>query len=159
MLFIAAILLAVSVSAQSGKSIYNKYSDAKDVSAVYISPAMLRFVGQLPDMDIGNGEVNLTSIIRSMSGFYLIDSENKSINSDIRNDVGKLVKSGDYEMMMEVKDNGQTVHIYTVSKGDNITSLVFLAYEDDECTFICLEGNMSRKELDKAISQAMSEED
>ncbi|MBO4498654.1 MAG: DUF4252 domain-containing protein [Bacteroidaceae bacterium] len=158
-LLITAILLTAGVSAQSGKGIYNKYSDAKDVSAVYISPAMLRLVGKLPDMEIGDGEVNLTPIIKAMSGFYLISSENKSVSSAIRDDVRKLVKSGDYEMMMEVKEDGQTVHIYTLSKDDTITNLVFLAYEPEECTFICIEGNMSKSELEKAIASAISEYD
>ena len=38
----AAMLVTVSAFAQDGKSIYKKYSDAENVSAVYISPAMFR---------------------------------------------------------------------------------------------------------------------
>ena len=35
-----AMLLTFTAFAQDGRSIYNKYSDAKGVSAVYVSPAM-----------------------------------------------------------------------------------------------------------------------
>ena len=42
-IIIATLLLAsISAFAQSGKSIYQKYSDAENVSAVYISSAMFR---------------------------------------------------------------------------------------------------------------------
>ena len=37
-----AALFGAGAFAQDGKSIYNKYSEAENVSAVYISPAMFR---------------------------------------------------------------------------------------------------------------------
>ena len=48
--FIAALLLSLSAAAQNGKSIYQKYSDAENVSAVYVSPAMFRMIGRIPDL-------------------------------------------------------------------------------------------------------------
>ena len=49
------ILLAVSVSAQDGRSIYNKFSDEPGVSAVYISPSMFKLIGKIPAIDLGDG--------------------------------------------------------------------------------------------------------
>ena len=49
----AALLLSFSAFAQNGKSIYQKYSDAENVSAVYVSPAMFRMIGQIPDLESG----------------------------------------------------------------------------------------------------------
>ena len=53
------LLTALTASAQSGKSIYQKYSDAENVSAVYISPAMFRLIGKIPDLEVGENHVNL----------------------------------------------------------------------------------------------------
>ena len=61
----AAMLVTVSAFAQDGKSIYKKYSDAENVSAVYISPAMFRMMGKIPDMEVGASEMNLTPVIKS----------------------------------------------------------------------------------------------
>ncbi|MBR6370242.1 MAG: DUF4252 domain-containing protein [Bacteroidaceae bacterium] len=154
-LFTVALLITAAMFAQSGRNIYNKYSDAKDVSAVYISPVMLRLMGQLPDMEMGDEHINITSIIRTMTGFYLINSENTEINNSISSDVNKMVKTGRYEMLMEIKDNGETVHIYIVGKEDNVTSLVFTAQEEGEYTFICLDGQMSRQQLENILSDAL----
>ena len=152
----AAFLLLTTITglAQDGKSIYNKYSDEKDVSCVYISPAMFRMIGKVPDMDVNGNNVNLSSIIKTMSGLYVIDSKNQKINSSLIGDIDRFISKGDYEMLMEAKDDGETVRIYTVGDEKTVTSFVLLSREADESTFICLEGNMSRQELEKAISEA-----
>ena len=51
---IIAILLLASIFsfAQTGKSIYQKFSDAEGVSAVYNSPAMFRLIGKIPDLHV-----------------------------------------------------------------------------------------------------------
>lgn len=149
-----AMLLATSTFAQNGRSIYNKYSESENVSAVYISPAMFKMIGKLPEMEIGNEDMDLTPIIQSLTGLYLIDSENGQINESIKNDVETLVKNGKYELMMEVKDDGEIVKIYTTSKGDMVSSLVMLVYEKNECMFICIDGQMSQEMLNELIAKA-----
>ena len=61
----AAMLLTITAFAQDGKSIYNKYSDLKGVTAVYVSPAMFRLMGKIPDINLGDGDLNLSPIITS----------------------------------------------------------------------------------------------
>ena len=148
----AAMMVTVSAFAQDGKSIYKKYSDAENVSAVYISPAMFRMMGKIPEMEVGDSEMNLTPVIKSLTGLYLISSENGSINAKLKADAEAFVKSGKYDILMEVKDNGETVHIYTITKGDIVSSFVMLAYDKDECTFICLDGQMAREQLEGLIA-------
>ena len=150
----AFMLLAFSSFAQDGRSIYNKYSDSKGVSAVYISPAMFRLIGHIPDLDLGGGDVNLTSVIQSLDGMYLIDSENADINGKIKSDAEKFVRSGKYEMLMEVKEDGEVVHMYTSGDEKVVTSFVMIAAEPGECTFICLDGKLSRKELEDLVADA-----
>ena len=110
----AALLLSISAFAQNGKAIYKKYSDAEDVSAVYISPAMFRLIGKIPDMDIDGNDVNLGRVIKSLSGMYIINSGNQDINSSLKNDANKLIDKGEYELLMEAKDHGETLRKYTM---------------------------------------------
>lgn len=153
----AAMLLSFAASAQDGKSIYNKYSDSKDVSAVYISPAMFRLMGKLPEMDFGGEDVNISGIVKSLKGFYLIDSENPAINTRLSDEADKLVKNGKYEMLMEVKDDGEHVNIYTLGNDKVIDSFIFIAKDSDECTFISLDGQIPREEFEKLIASAISD--
>ena len=153
----AALLLTATAFAQNGKSIYQKYSDADNVSAVYVSPAMFRMIGRIPDMSVGEGEVNITPIIRSLTGLYIVNSENPAINDKLHADAERFINSGKYELRMEAKDSGETVRIYTLGNDKLIEGFVLLAAEAGEVTFICLDGQMPRKEFEDLISQQVAE--
>lgn len=150
------LLISIAALAQDGKSIYNKYSDEKNVSAVYISPSMFKLMGSIPDIDMPDGDVNLSPYIKEMSGMYLIDSENPKINEALAADAQKMISKGRYELLMEAKDDGERVRIYIVHDGESITSFVMTATEPGECVFISIEGKMLRKDLEKLLANAMN---
>ncbi len=153
---IAALLLASIFSfAQTGKSIYQKYSDADGVSAVYISQAMFRLIGKIPDLHVEGEDVNLAPIIQSLSGLYLIDSENPSISAELKAEAGKFVKSGRYELLLEAKDSGEVVRMYTVGSDAVVNGFVMIAEEGTESTFIYLDGKMNRDDLENLIAEKM----
>ena len=153
----AALLLTLSAAAQNGKSIYQKYSDEENVSAVYISPAMFRLIGKIPDVNTGDGEVNLSPIIRSLSGMYIINSENEKINGNLRAEAERFINSGKYEMLMEAKDSGQTVRMYTVGNEKTVEGFVMLAAEAASVTFICLDGQMPCDEFETLMAKQMAD--
>lgn len=152
-----SILLTFTLSAQEGRSIYNRYSDAENVSAVYISPAMFRIMGKLPEMNLSGNDVPFSSIVKSLSGFYLIESENSSINASLKADAEKMIRSGRYELLMEARDSGQTVHIYISGDEQTVDGLVMLVDEKDSVAFINIDGNMSRAKLEKLIADSASD--
>ena len=156
-LTLAVILIAAcgTAMAQSGKSIYQKYSEAKDVSAVYISPAMFRMIGKIPDLNVEGDDVNLSKAIKSLTGLYLIDSENVSINSSLKSEVEKFIKGGEYELLLEAKDDGETVRMYTMGDEKTVTGFVMFAVEEGEVTFICIDGKMSREEMEAILAEQM----
>jgi len=154
-LFLLAAMLLVTISsfAQDGKSIYQKYSDSEDISAVYVSPAMFKLIGKLPDIEMNSGEVNFYPIIKSLTGLYIINSSNKNINAQLYADVEKFIKSGRYELLMEAKDSGETVKMYTVGNDTVVNSFVMVARDGDETTFICIDGNMNRTDMEKLLAE------
>lgn len=152
---VAALLLtAITTFAQNGKSIYQKYSDAEGVSAVYISPAMFRLIGKIPDLQIEGEDVNLAPIIKSLTGLYLIDSENPAINASLKADAEQFVRKGNYELLMEAKDSGETMRLFTVGTETIVNGFVMISDEGDETTFIFLDGKMNREELEKVIAES-----
>lgn len=155
--FILAAMLLVTVSsfAQDGKSIYQKYSDSENISAVYVSPAMFKLIGKLPDIELNDGEINFYPIIKSLTGLYIINSENASINARLCADVEKFINGGKYELLMEAKDSGQTVKMYTVGNDVTVNSFVMIAKDGAETTFICIDGNMNRSDLEKLLAEQM----
>ena len=144
--------------AQSGKSIYMKYSEKPLVNSVYISPSMFSMMGQLPDMEMDDETVNLTAAVKSLSGLYIIESENKGVNNDIARDLAKMVQSSEYERLMESKDDGEVMRIYIVADGDYVQSFVLYSLDEEECDFICIEGNMLKTQMMSLIGETVSQD-
>ena len=150
------VMLAVSVAAfaQNGRSLYNKYSDYDNVEAVYISPAMFRLMGKIPDMELQEENVNLGPIIQSLTGLYILSTTREDIAADLAADVNHFIQRGSYELLMEAKDNGEVMRLYTVGDEQIVNSLVMLARDAAETSFICLDGTMPRDQLEAVIAEA-----
>ena len=150
------LLIAVGAFAQEGKRLYNKYSDQEGVSAVYISPAMFKLMGQLPDINVETADgkkMDMAPLVRSFSGFYMLSFEKKSAASaELYKEVTSLVNKGNFELLMEVKDDGSTVRMYTLGDEKVVSSFVCIINEEDETMFFSLEGSMNRSDLEKLIS-------
>lgn len=158
-IILAILLLSATIaSAQEGKNIYNRYSGGKGVSAVYISPSMFKIIGKLPDLEMETADgnsMNLAPLISSFQGFYMLDISNSTTASAINKDVASMISKGRYELMMEVKDEGNTLQIYTSGNEKIIESFVFTASDGDSIQFICIDGEMSRSDIEKLIVSSM----
>ena len=157
-LIAALLLLTISSFAQNGRSIYQKYSDTEGISAVYISPAMFRLMGKMPDLQMEGEDINLAPLVLSLSGLYLISCEDCAVGKEIRKDAEKFVAAGKYELLLEAKDSGEAVRIYTVGDDKTVTGFVMIAADSSETTFICLDGTMEREELENLLAQSMATE-
>ena len=149
-----ALLMGISAFAQDGKSIYTKYSDMDGVEAVYISPAMFRLIGKIPDLNVGDEGVNIAPLIQSMKGFYVINTERADIGNNLYGEVELFVKKGKYELLLEAKESGEATRIYTVGTETVINGIVLLAKDGSETSFIAIDGQMDRAQLEETIAQA-----
>ena len=158
--FIIGIIMLLSVtaaSAQDAKSIYNKYAGSKGVTAVYISPAMFKIIGKLPDMQMQTADgssVNIAPLVSSFEGFYMLDISDQKAVSILSQEISSMVSKGRYELLMEVNDEGERLHIYTSGNEQIIESFVFTASEGSTLQFICIDGKMNRSDVEKLIASS-----
>ena len=156
-LFIIAALLLTGIMAhaQDSKTIYNKYSDENGVSAVYISPSMFKLIGKLPEIEIGDhGEkVDITPIVKTLKGFYLLNTSDQGLTKRLNNDVKSLLGKGSYELMMEAKQDGETVRFYTDGDDSIVRSFVMMALDADSATFISMDGLINRDALERMLAK------
>lgn len=145
---------AVSLYAQGGKDIYNRYSGKKGVSAVYISPAMFNLIKELPDIQVESDDVNLSGIIKGFSGMYILDVEEPSLAGQLASEISSMVEKGKYELLMEAVDEGEKMHIYIVREGDMVTDFLMYAAESDSTSVISISGTIPMAELQKALAAA-----
>ena len=68
----------------------------------------------------------------------------------------RFINGGKYELLMEVKESGETIRMYTMGNEKTVAGFVMLAAEAAEVTFICLDGSMPRKDFEALISKAMN---
>ena len=154
---IAAIVLALPAFAQGGKELYNKYSDLPGVSAVYISPAMFRLIGKIPDVELADEDVNFTPIIKSMNGFYLLSTEDTATGEKLYGEVSRGLNKSKYELLMEAKEDGEVMRLYSVGDSKTVTSLLMLAKDGSETTFLSIDGQMDRSKLEEVIASAAAD--
>ena len=153
LVFFTFLIMTVNAFAQDSKYIYNKYSDEKGVSAVYISPAMFKMIGRIPEIDTGYSSQDISGVVRNLKGFYLISTENPELVESIKADVKKFIGNGKFELMMEAKDDGMATRFYTIGNDEVINSFVMSAYDEGECTFICMDGVIDRAELERLLTE------
>ena len=152
-ILVAMLLTSVSASAQDGRSLYNKYSDNANVEAVYISPAMFRLIGHLPDVELEDEDINLKPILKSITGMYILNCENAVVADKLLNDVEKMLDSGQYELLLEAREEGELTRMFTSGNEKSVSCFILLNIEDDEVNFISFEGNIPREDLENAIAK------
>ena len=152
LLTIMIALAALTASAQNYKSLYQKYSDDERVTAVYISPAMFKMIGKLPEVRIEDNDLDLAPMIKSMTGFYMLQTEDKDLAEKIFKDIFKVVGANNYETLMEVKEKGQRINILSLGDKDILKSLLLTVFDGGESMFIGIDGLMKREEVEDAVS-------
>ena len=153
-LIIIALMASIAMQAQDYKSLYQKYSDDERVTAVYISPAMFKLIGKLPEVKIEDNGVDFGPMIKSMAGFYLLQTEDKDLADKIFKDVSKVVNGHKFETLMEVKDKGERVNVFSLGDKNFLKSLLFTAFQGNETTFISIDGLIKRDDVENAIGAA-----
>lgn len=153
-LIIIALMASIAMQAQDYKSLYQKYSDDERVTAVYISPAMFKLIGKLPEVKIEDNGVDFGPMIKSMTGFYLLQTEDKDLADKIFKDVSKVVNGHKFETLMEVKDKGERVNVFSLGDKNFLKSLLFTAFQGNETTFISIDGLIKRDDVENAIGAA-----
>ena len=125
------------------------------VSAVYISPSMFKMIGKLPEIEIGEyGEkVDITPIVNTLKGFYLLNTSDQSVIKRLNSDVKGLLGKGSYDLMMEAKNDGETIRFYTDGDDNIIRNFVMMALDGESATFISMDGLINREALEKMLAK------
>lgn len=145
-------LAAITAYAQDYKTIYQKYSDDERVTAVYISPAMFKMIGKLPEVRIEDNGLDLAPMIKSMTGFYMLQTEDSFLAEKISKDVTRIVGGAKFETLMEIKDKGQKVNILSLGDDQFLKSLLLTVFDSGESMFIGIDGLMNRADVENAVA-------
>lgn len=125
---------------------FEKYSDTKNVTYVYISKFMLKLAGANASPSVPG--VNTKSIMNKLTGIQIITSDDKSAATRLKTDTQNIVKNGKYELLMQVDEDEDKVRIYH-REGKQQSVVVMLTEEDEETTVIVFSGTFSLDDVMK----------
>ncbi len=144
LLCIMVAMASLTVNAQV--KAFEKYADMKNVSYVYISKYMLGMASKASMPSVPG--VDTKSLASKLTGIQIVSSEEKTARAKLRNDVKDILARDKYEVLMQMREDGDKVDIYhCVGKQQSV--VVMLMDEDDSATVMIFSGNFTLDDVMK----------
>lgn len=144
LLCIMVAMASLTVNAQV--KAFEKYADMKNVSYVYISKYMLGMASKASMPSVPG--VDTKSLASKLTGLQIISSEEKTARAKLRNDVKDILARDKYEVLMQIREDGDKVDIYhCVGKQQSV--VVMLMDEDDSATVMIFSGHFTMDDVMK----------
>ncbi|ASZ12834.1 DUF4252 domain-containing protein [Chitinophaga pendula] len=158
--FVLVAVLAVPALAQKKylRQFHRKYVDKAETHRIGVGGFFVKLASWVIPAEGDEDTKNLKRILGKVGGIkiYTIESENgrSVINpDDIAALKQKLVKKGHFESLMEVRSDGDIVHVMNSGKDDEIGNLVVLVNDDDQMVMIHLRTRLKMSDLDFVMKE------
>ena len=140
------LLTAVCITANAQVKEFERYSDTKNVTYVYISKFMLQMAGKTTTPSVPG--VNLNNIMNKLTGIQIITAEEKNAAARLKTETLGLMKNGKYELLMQVDEDEEKVRIFH-KEGKQQSVIVMLTEETDQTTIIVFSGKFTMDDVMK----------
>lgn len=145
----AIMLMLTTITASAQVKAFEKYSDTEGVTYVYISKALLRMAGAF-NMPSAPG-TNMKNIIPKVDAIQIITSMEDDMASRLKREAENIVKNQNYELLMQVDDDGDKVRIYH-HEGKKQSAIIMLTTSDDETVVIAFTGTFTLKDVESMVN-------
>ena len=143
---LCAVVAMASLTVNAQVKAFEKYADMKNVSYVYISKYMLGMASKASMPSVPG--VDTKSLASKLTGIQIISSEEKTARAKLRNDVKDILAHDKYEVLMQIREDGDKVDIYhCIGKQQSV--VVMLMDEDDSATVMIFSGNFTLDDVMK----------
>jgi len=145
-ILLCAVVVMASLTVNAQVKAFEKYADMKNVSYVYISKYMLGMASKASMPSVPG--VDTKSLASKLTGIQIISSEEKTARAKLRNDVKDILARDKYEVLMQIREDGDKVDIYhCVGKQQSV--VVMLMDEDDSATVMIFSGHFTLDDIMK----------
>jgi hypothetical protein len=148
LLFTLALLAASTMSfAQTVSDIFKNFKDKEHVQYINVPKAMI---------ETGMSHVkknDVQSMFKNIESAQILNLEDcsKKIKNELVDNVKQLNRS-EYQEIMRANDDDDKMLILAKMNGDDINELLILHSDDEDCTFIQVNGLIKRDDIDKIVS-------
>lgn len=143
-IFVAIITLAVvSASAQITR-LFDRYSDTKGVTSVYISKTM---INMMPDLELN--DIELKGMGDKLNNIRVLTTENSALVSKISQEATTEIKKDGYEILLSANDDGEKTVIYLKTDDKGINNYIIIAQEPKELCIVLISGTLKPSDIKK----------
>ncbi|MDE6377558.1 MAG: DUF4252 domain-containing protein [Duncaniella sp.] len=136
-------LAAISASAQVS-ALFDRYSDAKGVTSVYISKAMFRMMD-----GFSTGGMDLKGLGEKLNSIRVLNTENRAITNKLNAELGKEIAKDSYELLLQANDDGEKTTIYQRRDKAGVNYYLIVSKESNELSVILIEGSLTPADIKK----------
>ncbi|MBT8305934.1 MAG: DUF4252 domain-containing protein [Maribacter sp.] len=115
---ITILVITVLPSLGFSQSVFDKYEDLDNVSAVVVNQSMFRLLSNI-DVEVDDPEAkDFMDIAKSLKNLKVFITEDKNISADMMKTMNQYLKSAKLEELMRVKDKDANIKFYIKSGKD-----------------------------------------
>jgi hypothetical protein len=149
---LCTVMALTCLNAQAQVKAFEKYSDMNGITYVYISKAMLSAISgrlnKMPSMPNVDAQV----LVNKLSAIQLIHAEKNDMRTKLRSEVQGIVKKDKYELLMQVKEDGNKADIYQ-NIGPQQSVVAMLVEEKDGVTAVVFSGKFTTEDVMKMVKK------
>lgn len=143
------VFIFVGINAKANDNPFDKFADAKDITYIYISKAMLSLVGT--DMIPSINGVDIADISSRLNSIQIITSD-KKMKTTLRSEALSIIKKGKYESLMQISEEKNKVDIYH-KNGKSNSLIVMINDNADNTIVIVFSGSFSTESIMKMLQK------
>ncbi len=128
---------------------FDQYVEDDRFTMVYISPKMFQILGKLDLEELNEPEASaIMEVVTDLKGLRVLTTEVSPMK--FYKEAKDKLPTGNYDLLLRVRDENQNVHIYTQGKGtDSFEELLILVGGEDEFVLVSFDGKIDLNKISK----------
>lgn len=154
---LTCVMILLTLAAGQAKDLsdlFDEFKNEQRADYVSVSPIMMKVARMFTPAGEGGEIMERIHSVRVLDLEECASEVKQRFNREING-----ISTDDYEEMMRVKDEGETVRIFVKQDKDVIREMVILCAGGDDCTLVALTGKIRQKDIDKIIDQQINDND
>lgn len=136
------LLICLTAIVAKAETFFEECENIPGITTVYVSKAMISLAG---DLNIESDNMDFNSIASKIDGLWVITAADDK--AKILKSKAKVFSSKEYEKLVSVREDDETVDILMRSLGKDKNECVIKAFESDEATVVIIKGSFTLQDI------------
>ncbi len=136
------LLICLTAIVAKAETFFEECENIPGITTVYVSKAMISLAG---DLNIESDNMDFNSIASKIDGLWVITADDDK--AKILKSKAKVFSSKEYEKLVSVREDDETVDILMRSLGKDKNECVIKAFESDEATVVIIKGSFTLQDI------------